>query len=149
MKRNGRPSKPRSLIVAVLALTLALVAGACAETVAAFQPGEVQLVVEMTDYKVITNVATVRAGETKIGVRNRGSQPHDLVVLRTDLAPDKLPYDAGRARAEEPGLVSRTKELRAGGTAAVTATLEPGQYVLICNVAGHYGLGMRTALKVE
>jgi len=32
---------------------------------------------------------------------------------------------------------------------AVTATLEPGQYVLICNVAGHYGLGMRTALKVE
>ena len=149
MKRNGRPSKPRSLIVAVLALTLALVAGACAETVAAFQPGEVQLVVEMTDYKVITNVATVPAGETKIGVRNRGSQPHDLVVLRTDLAPDKLPYDAARARAEEPGLVVRTKELRAGGTAAVTAALEPGQYVLICNVAGHYGLGMRTSLRVE
>ena len=137
------------MLPAALALVLALLAGACAETVAAFQPGEVQLVVEMTDYKVITNVATVRAGETKIGVRNRGSQPHDLVVLRTDLAPDELPYDAGKARAEEPGLVARTKELRAGGTAAVTASLEPGQYVLICNVAGHYGLGMRTALKVE
>ena len=132
-----------------LALAFALVAGACGETVAAFQPNEVQLVVEMTDYKLLTNAATVRPGETKIGVRNRGSQPHDLVVLRTDIAPDKLPYDAGRAKADEPGLVARTKELRAGGTAAVTATLEPGQYVLICNVAGHYGLGMRTALKVE
>lgn len=131
------------------ALSLALMAGACSETVAAFQPGDVQLVVELTDYKVSTNVAVVPARETKIGVRNRGSQPHDLVVLRTELAPDKLPYDAARARAEEPGLIVRTKELRAGGTAAVTATLAPGQYVLICNVAGHYGLGMRTALKVE
>ena len=135
--------------LAALSLALMLAAGACGETVAAFQPGEVQLVVEMTDYKVVTNVATVRAGETKIGVRNRGSQPHDLVVLRTDLAPDKLPYDVGRAKANEPGLVARTKELRAGGTAALTATLEPGQYVLICNVAGHYGLGMRTSLRVE
>jgi len=135
--------------LAALSLAFAVVAGACGETVAAFQPGEVQLVVEMTDYKVIANVPSVPAGETKIGVRNRGSQPHDLVVLRTDLAPDKLPYDAGRAKAGEPGLAARTKELRAGGTAAVTATLEPGQYVLICNVAGHYGLGMRTALKVE
>jgi len=132
-----------------LALAFALVAGACGETVAAFQPNEVQLVVEMTDYNVVPNVASVRAGQTKIGVRNRGSQPHDLVVLRTDLAPGNLPYDAGRAKAGEPGLVARTKELRAGGTAAVTATLEPGQYVLICNVAGHYGLGMRSALKVE
>ena len=132
-----------------LALAFALVAGACGETVAAFQPNEVQLVVEMTDYTVVPNLPSVRVGEMKIGVRNRGSQPHDLVILRTDLEPDKLPYDAGRARAGEPGLVARTKELRAGGTAALTATLEPGHYVLICNVAGHYGLGMRTSLRVD
>ena len=132
-----------------LLLALALVLAACGDGVAAFRPGDVQLVVELTDYKVIPNVATVRAGETKIGVRNRGSQPHDLVVLRTDLAPDRLPYDAGKAKADESGSVARTKELRAGGTAAVTVTLEPGQYVLICNVAGHYRLGMRTSLRVE
>ena len=132
-----------------LLFVLAFVIAACGQPVAAFQPGDVQLVVEMTDYKVTTNVATVRAGETKIGVRNRGSQPHDLVVLRTDLAPDRLPYDAAKATADEPGLVARSKELRAGGTAAVTVTLEPGQYVLICNVAGHYGLGMRAALRVD
>ena len=132
-----------------LLLVLALVVAACGEAGAAFQTGDVQLVVELTDYKVTTNSAIVRAGETKIGVRNRGSQPHDLVVLRTDLAPERLPYDLGKAKADEPGLVARTKELRSGGTAAVTVTFEPGQYVLICNVAGHYGLGMRTALTVE
>lgn len=129
-------------------LVLVLILVAC-DAAPAFQAADVQLLVEMTDYKVVANVATVRAGETKIGVRNRGSQPHDLVVLRTDLAPDKLPYDIGRAKADEPGLVVRSNELRAGGTAAVTVKLEPGQYVLICNVAGHYGLGMRTSLRVE
>ncbi len=128
---------------------LVVVLAACGDTAAAFQPGEVQLVVELTDYKVTPNVGSLRGGETKIGVRNRGSQPHDLVVLRTDLAPDKLPYDAAKAKAEEPGLVARTKELRPGGTAALTVTVEPGRYVLICNLAGHYGLGMRTALTVE
>lgn len=131
-------------LVAVLALVIA----ACAEA-PAYRPGEVGIVVELTDYKVTPGAAILRAGETKIGLRNRGSQPHDLVVLRTELAPDKLPYDAGTATAQEPGLVLRTKELRAGGTAVATLTLEPGQYVLICNVAGHYRLGMRTSLRVE
>lgn len=134
---------------ALIAFALAFALAGCGDAGVSFQADEVQLVVEMTDFKVVPNVATVRAGETKIGVRNRGSQPHDLVVLRTDLAPDKVPYDAGKAKADESGLIARTKELRAGGTAAITAALEPGQYVLICNVAGHYGLGMRSALRVE
>lgn len=133
----------RAVLVAILLIT------ACGESTPAFQAADVQLVVEISDFKVVPNVATVKAGPTKIGIRNRGSQPHDLVVLRTDLAPDRLPYDAGRAKAGEPGLVGRSNELRAGGTAALTLTLEPGQYVLICNVAGHYGLGMRAALRVE
>lgn len=126
-----------------------LLAVSCGGPSPAFQPGDVQLVVEMSDYAITPSVATVGAGETKIGVRNRGSQPHELVVLRTDLEPDRLPYDAGRAKAGEPGLVGRTSDLRAGGTAALVVKLEPGRYVLICNVAGHYGLGMRTSLRVE
>lgn len=132
-----------------LLLVAWLVVAACGEQAGAFQPADVQLVVAMTDFMVRTNIPVARAGETKIGVRNRGSQPHDLVVLRTDLEPDRLPYDAGRAKAGEPGLAGRTNELRAGGTAALAVKLEPGRYVLICNVAGHYGLGMRTSLTVE
>ena len=39
---------------------------------------------------------------------------------------------------------------RDGGSATTKATFDkPGKYVLICNVAGHYGLGMRVALRVE
>jgi uncharacterized cupredoxin-like copper-binding protein len=109
----------------------------------------VQLIAELRDYSVTLNAATVKAGPTKIGIRNRAGQVHNFLVIRTDLPPDKLPYDGGRAMAKEDGALAKSKDLRAGGTGAVTVTLEPGSYVVICNTAGHYQLGMRTALTVD
>lgn len=132
-----------------LLLAAVLVGAACGGTGPAFQPSEVQIVVEMNDYAVTPNLRSIAAGVTKVGVRNRGPQAHDLVILRTDLEPHKLPYDAARAKAGEPGLVARSTELRSGGTALLTVTLQPGRYVLICNVAGHYSFGMRTSLRVD
>lgn len=133
----------------VAALLLAAALAACAEQAPAFDSSAVQLVAELRDYSVNLSVSELKAGPVKIGVRNRGTQPHDFLVIRTNVAPDQLPYDAGRAKATEDGVVGKTRDLRAGGTAAVTVTLEPGSYVVICNVAGHYQLGMRTALKVN
>lgn len=131
-----------------LALLVVAVLTACGQALA-YDAGAVQLVAELRDYSVTLNAAEVKAGTVKVGIRNRGSQPHDFLVIRTDLAPDQLPYDAGRAKANEDGVVGKTQDLRAGGTGALTVTLEPGSYVVICNVAGHYQLGMRTALKVN
>ena len=37
----------------------------------------------------------------------------------------------------------------AGETASDTFTLEAGEYVLICNIAGHYAGGMFTGFTVE
>jgi len=130
------------------ALLLAVALVACAEA-PAFEAGAVQLVAELKDYSVNLSVSEVKAGALKIGIRNRGSQPHDFLVVRTDLAPDQLPYDAGLAKAKEDGVVGKTRDVRAGGTAALSVTLGPGSYVVICNVAGHYQLGMRAALKAN
>lgn len=129
-------------------VVLVLLLAAC-EPAPAYDAGAVQLVAELKDYSVTLNAAEVKAGTVKVGIRNRGSQPHDFLVIRTNLAPDQLPYDAGRAKANEDGVVGKTQDLRSGGTGALTVTLEPGSYVIICNVAGHYQLGMRTALKVK
>ena len=131
-----------------LALVVALLLAAC-EQAPGYDAASVQLVAELKDYSVNLNASAVKAGTVKVGIRNRGTQPHDFLVIRTDLAPDQLPYDAGRAKANEDGVVGKTQDLRAGGTAALTVTLEPGSYVVICNIAGHYQLGMRTALKVN
>jgi hypothetical protein len=115
----------------------------------AYDPADVQLIAELRDYRVDLNAVTLRAGPQRIGVRNPSGQVHELNLIRTDLAPDKLPYDPGRAVAVEDGLVGETKPIRSGGTARLDLVLEPGKYVVICNTPGHYQLGMRTALSVE
>ena len=133
--------------VAALA-ALALLVVACAGP-AAEAPSGSQVVAELADYKITVNVPSVKAGSIKIGVRNLGTMEHSFEVIKTDLAPDKLPTDAASAKAKEDGKVGEIPSIAAGKSAAVTLDLQPGKYVFICNIAGHYQLGMRTGFTVE
>ena len=112
-------------------------------------PSGSQVLVELSDYKVSVNVASVKAGSVKIGVRNVANMEHSFQVIKTDLAPDKLPVDGVTAKANEDGKVGEIPSIPAGKSAAVTIALTPGKYVFICNVSGHYQLGMRTGFTVE
>ena len=128
--------------------TLALLVVACAGP-AAEAPSDSKVVAELADYKITLNVLSVKAGSIKIGVRNLGTMEHSFQVLKTDLAPDKLPVDGASAKAKEDGKVGEIASIPAGKSAAVTIDLTPGKYVFICNVPGHYGLGMHTGFTVE
>ena len=130
--------------LAALALLVAACAGPAAEA-----PSGSQVVAELADYKITVNVPSVKAGTIKIGVRNLGTMEHSFEVLKTDLAPDKLPVDGGSAKANEDGKVGAIPSIPAGKSAAVTLDLTPGTYVFICNVAGHYQLGMHTGFTVD
>jgi len=134
---------PLALLLGV-ALTIAACAGA-AETI----PPDVDLAVTMKDYKVELSVETVKAGSLKIGVRNAGGMEHSFELIKTDLPFDKLPVDSGAAKAKEDGLIKQVKTLGVGKVSVVIADLAAGNYVIICNVAGHYQLGMRAALTVR
>jgi uncharacterized cupredoxin-like copper-binding protein len=131
--------------VALIAIALVLVS--CGAPDAA--PAGSQVVVEMSDYKVTTSVASVKAGSVKIGVRNLGAMAHSFEVLKTDLPHDKLPIDGAAAKAKEDGKVGGIDTIAAGKSASVTIDVTPGQYVLICNVPGHYQLGMHAAFTVQ
>jgi len=131
-------------IVAVALLTFVACAAAPEQL-----PADVQLGVDMKEYSVTLSVASLKAGPTKIGIRNVGTMEHEFEIISTDLAPDKLPIDVGAGKAKEDGLVKQIKGIQPGKVATLTADLRPGNYVIICNVAGHYQLGMRAALKVE
>ena len=133
---------PLALLLGI-ALTIAACAGA-AETI----PPDVDLGVTMKDYKVELSVDTVKAGSVKIGVRNAGGMEHSFELIKTDLPFDKLPT-TGDAKAREDGLVKQVKSIGVGKVSVVTADLAAGNYVVICNVAGHYQLGMRAALAVR
>jgi uncharacterized cupredoxin-like copper-binding protein len=129
-------------------MALALLVVACAGPTAEAPSGS-QVVAELADYKITVNVPSVRAGSIKIGVRNLGTMEHSFQVLKTDLPPDKLPVDGASAKAKEDGKVGEIASIPAGKSAAVTIDLTPGKYVFICNIAGHYGLGMHTGFIVE
>jgi len=109
-----------------------------------------QMVIDLSDYRVTPNLQTLKAGKAKIGVRNTAGMVHEVVLLKTDTAADKLQVDGGSAKAKEEGTkVASVLNLGSGGVAAMDVDLTPGSYVLICNIAGHYQLGMRSAFKVE
>lgn len=137
----------RRLLVALASVTIALAACGGAQQEGA--PAGSQLVVEMTDYKVTVSVPSVKAGSTKIGVRNLASQAHSFEVIKTDLPHDKLPIDGASAKAREDGKVGGIETIAPGRSASVTLDLQPGKYVLICNVAGHYQLGMHASFTVD
>ena len=130
-----------------LLLGIAMTVASCAAAAENIPP-DVDLAVTMKDYRVELNVATLKAGTVKIGVKNAGGMEHSFELIKTDLPFDKLPT-TGDARAREDGLVKQIKSIAVGKVATLTADLAAGKYVVICNVAGHYQLGMRAPLAVE
>jgi uncharacterized cupredoxin-like copper-binding protein len=91
--------------------------------------------------------ASVHAGRIKFTVKNSGTVIHEMVVLKTKVAFDKLPVDA-KNKVSEAKSLGEAGSIGKGKTKSVTLKLKPGHYVLVCNVAKHYGLGMRAAFTV-
>ena len=135
----------RLSLALLLGIALAFVACAPAsETI----PADVDVAVHLKDYKVELSVNTVKPGTVRFGIKNEGNMEHEFELLRTDLPFDQLPTTPD-AKAKEDGLVKQVKGIGVGKVSVVTADLAAGKYVIICNLAGHYQLGMRAALTVQ
>jgi uncharacterized cupredoxin-like copper-binding protein len=132
----------------LLALVAGLVVSSCSQAPETLPP-DVQLVVDMKEYSVTLNTPTLKAGVVKIGIRNVGTMVHDFDLIKTDLPFDKLPIDNAAAKAKTDGLVRQMQNIAPNRVTTLEVNLAAGSYVIICNVAGHYQLGMRAALKVE
>ena len=135
---------PRLLV----GICLLVLVASCSQAPEAL-PADVNVIVDMKDYTITLNTPTVKAGIVKFGVRNNGTMVHDFNLIKTDLAPDKLPIDGASAKAKTDVLVKQMINIAQGRVTTLEAQLEAGHYVIICNVAGHYQLGMRAELTVQ
>jgi uncharacterized cupredoxin-like copper-binding protein len=92
-------------------------------------------------------VSSTDAGSVTFTVTNSGAAEHEFVVLSTDFAAADLPFDAAASEAEEEGdgvtPVDEIGSILPGETKTLTVDLPAGHYVLICNLPGHYQMGMR------
>lgn len=120
------------------------------EATAALAPGTAAVSADLSEYKIGLSVTTVTAATTSFRVRNAGKLIHELLVVKTDLAPDQLPLDAaGNVDEAKVTFVGKQEDIDPGDTRDLTLNLAPGKYVLICNQPGHYKAGMRLAFTVR
>lgn len=118
-------------------------------TEAAGEAEATEITATLSEFAIELGAASAPAGEVTFVAENTGALPHELAVVRSDDAADSLPLDG--AVVDESGLdvVGRIAEFSASETESGTFTLEAGNYVLFCNIAGHYQGGMFTAFVVE
>ncbi len=98
--------------------------------------------------------STLTAGVHTIGFTNDGTLAHEIVLFRTDVPANGLPLDANGDVNEESPLLTNVADsgdaLTPGGTKSFkTTALSPGHYVAVCNLPGHYRLGMKLNVTVR
>jgi uncharacterized cupredoxin-like copper-binding protein len=116
--------------------------------------------ITLTEWALIPDVSSASAGAITFDVTNAGTMfTHEFVVIKTDLAAADLPVDAaGKVNETAAGVanVGEISEILMGANKSVSLTLQPGKYVLICNIVeaaggheSHYTKGMRAAFTVN
>ena len=156
--RQGRTRRAwrdmRSMLLTVAALLLvSIVAVVIAYALKGSSDPAGDIQATTTNFK-IAMPTTLDAGPHTIGFTNRGTVGHEIVLFKTDLAASDLPLGADRNVDEEsPQLINVADSgdaLKPGATESFkTADLSPGHYVAICNLPGHYRLGMKLNITVR
>jgi len=171
LRRHG-PAYPRLIVVAAALALAAVVLPACggddgdtAETTPAATDGATDgasVAVTLQEFAVSADPASAPSGSVTFSVTNTGPDDvHEFVIIQTDLAATELPVDDDGAVLEDGEgmtVVDEIEDLAVDDTQELTVDLEPGAYVLICNILqeepdgtleAHYAEGMRTGFTVE
>jgi len=117
--------------------------------------------VTLAEYTISPDPAAVAPGPVTFTASNIGGTVHELVVFKTDLAPEALPTaDDGSVNEAGEGvvLIGEVEDVEAGAEGEFSVDLEAGAYALICNVVQdnedgtttiHYAEGMYVPFTVE
>lgn len=122
---------------------------ACVLLTSACRSGGSGIAARLDEYEIDLATSSVSAGEQAFDVRNVGEIAHQLIVLRTGRDADDLPVEDGVVQVDDEGIdeIGQIELVAAGASQELTLGLEPGAYVLICNIAGHYASGMHATLR--
>jgi uncharacterized cupredoxin-like copper-binding protein len=95
--------------------------------------------------------SSAKAGAVTFEVTNWSrSVVHEMLVVAVDSPDAPLPYDFNKQIVPEDQIkvLGETSELQPNASKSVQLTLAPGNYLLVCNVPGHYAAGMVLAFTV-
>ena len=92
--------------------------------------------VRLDHYAIEPGANTAPTGRITLNASNRDAVLHDVVVVRTSLARDRLPRSGNRVDESSPSIdiLARTDPLKPQSSGSFSATLGPGTYLLVCTV---------------
>src|SRR3954462_15557136 len=103
------------------------------------------------DFAIGLDKSSTTSGGVTFAITNQGPSTHEFVVFKTDLPADKLPVKNGAVNEDSKQLdhIDEQEDIAPGSTSNLSVTLDPGSYVVICNLPGHYLQGMYAPLTVS
>jgi uncharacterized cupredoxin-like copper-binding protein len=138
-----------TLVLAALALAVPLTVARRQEPTPRGTPVDVLL----KDFQVENDAAVAPAGTVSFRIRNQGPTTHEVIFVRTNSAPDKLPLQPDGLTVDEEGpgieFLDEVEGLDIDDRQTLDLDLAAGNYVLYCNLEGHYLGGMYAALTVR
>ncbi len=105
---------------------------------------------DLSDYAINLSQSTAKSGSITFHVKNQANDiSHSFVIIKTDLDAANLPTDS--AGNVDMGQLQQVESatLNPGESKDVTATLDAGHYAIICDLPGHYAMGMYTNFTVQ
>jgi uncharacterized cupredoxin-like copper-binding protein len=100
------------------------------------------------DFAITLDSTSVASGEVTFNITNEGPSLHEFVVIQTDLAPDALPVKDNEVQEDKVDGIGEQEDIAPGTSTDLSLKLDPGSYVVICNITGHYEQGMHAGLTV-
>jgi uncharacterized cupredoxin-like copper-binding protein len=142
----------RLLIALTAIIAISVVMAACggdddSTDSASASSGARAVTIKMSEFAFTPNDATAPAGKVTIEAPNTGKQTHELVLLKTDENPAKLPKKGNKV--DESTSVGEISDVEPGATKKHTFDLQPGKYAMVCALPGHYESGMYGSLTVR
>ncbi len=105
----------------------------------------------MATMHIVALPAKIPPGEVTFMAKNDSSEfVHEMVIARVRDPSQPLAYIDEDMEVDEDGAGFRGKvsELGPGQTAGITLVVKTGTYIIYCNIAGHYAMGMWTLVTV-
>ena len=98
--------------------------------------------VRLGEMYVRPSVTSVPAGKVTLNATNMGMLTHELMIERM---PIKMQSAGKPVESAAQGMID---DMQHGQSGHMTLKLTPGNYMLFCNVPGHYAAGQHTVLTV-
>jgi len=162
MKRavGGRRTRVRKVGVLCAVLAIGLVWSGCSSNTArpsatpkTSSGGGTTVAATEKDFAIALAPTAGSGPSVTFNITNAGPTTHEFVVFKTDLDPAALPLstDGTEVNEDGPGVthIGEKEDIAKDATVALTLTLQPGTYVMVCNLPTHYKLGMHAPFTVS